>query len=139
MKDRFCQLLLFFLILFLPLYAIEESLQTNQEFKQENIYTPESLNQRETALRNIANHIEQYQFVLLNAGNTTPTTWRVQKNHHDVAVLKCTSGNNYAKAEIAAYYILKLDRLRTYNLILWPILRYYAAFFNSNNLYSCTA
>jgi hypothetical protein len=82
---------------------------------EENIYSSQSLLQKEKDLQQIAAHLDQYQFSQLRAGNTTPAAWTVKnKTGTPVALLKCTAGNNYAPAEIAAYYLGKMLELPIY-------------------------
>ncbi len=73
---------------------------------KQNIYSAAALNKKEQMLQNITKKIDDYSFVLLQAGNTTPAAWIIQtKQGQKLALLKCTSGNNYANGEIAAYYL----------------------------------
>ncbi len=71
-----------------------------------NIFSDQALDLKESQLKTIAKNLDSYKFSLLKAGNTTPDAWVVKDNQgKNLALLKCTSGNNYARAEIAAYYI----------------------------------
>ncbi len=82
------------------------SLADSSNIPSKNIFSDQIMDKKESELKIIAKNLNNYKFVLLKAGNTTPNAWMVKNNQGtNIALLKCTSGNNYARAEIAAYYI----------------------------------
>lgn len=101
----------------LPVKPVATNNADNSVSGSENIYTATALDKKENYLNQIAKNLAQYQFVPLRAGNTTQTAWIVQ-NHagNNIALLKCTSGNNYAQAEVATY-----DLGRMLNFPLYPV------------------
>jgi len=80
-----------------------------------NIYTAAALDAKEKYLTNLAEKLNQYQFVPLKAGNTTPSAWIIKNSTGtNVGLLKCTSGNNFAQAEIATYSLGRLLNFPVY-------------------------
>lgn len=93
------------LLIFIPFVPITSQANSSTS-SGKDIFSNSSLNEKEAQLQRIARNLDNYQFKLLRAGNTTPNAWIVKnKQGQNVALLKCTSGNNYARGEIAAYYI----------------------------------
>ncbi len=84
----------------------------------ENIFDARIMDTKENQLKDIAVNSDKYNYQQLRAGNTTPDAWILTDkiSQKRIAVLKCTSGNNYAPADIATY---KLGR--KLNFPIYPV------------------